>query len=116
MNIKNFIIKKLGGYTEEDWDNFLKTRPLMPKFVTNLDLSTLRTRISFTKEEWDFLSSPEREDMLKATLLREISKHLDPFIQFTIYKSPVEESNTDVIAILQALRPKDGGVLHYGHH
>ena len=70
--IKDAIIKRLGGHTEEEWKNRLLAPPRY-EVVTPVDVETIWAHVKFSRYEVDMLGSREAAGFAKKQLLDEIA-------------------------------------------
>ena len=78
--LKNWLIKKLGGYTEKEFIERLVDR-FEVFTVTQRDIETLRVDVKF-----DLLNSPP-QDWIEDRAVHELAKKIKPFVRWETCES-----------------------------
>lgn len=104
-NLKNYIIKKLGGYTAEEYKSATSVRPPKIHEITHLDLVDVEASTAISRVDAEHMDKEFAEMRMKANLLQQITKEIEPFTQFTLwYPGPFDGFIAE--AKLRVLRPR----------
>lgn len=105
---KNYIIKKLGGYTAEEYKSATSIRAPKIREITRLDLVSVKAKTTMTQAEAQNLSQEIIKKLLKERLKRQIEKEAEPFVQFVLWKPVADGVDFVAEAELHVLRPREG--------
>lgn len=107
-NLKNYIIKKLGGYTAEEYRSAANIR--MPKIrkITHLDLVDVKAETAISRVDVEYMETEFGEMFLRDRLMQQLTKEIEPFVQFTFWE-PGPFDGFIAEAKLRVLRPKENG-------
>ena len=111
--IKDGIIKILGGYTQTEWNNALLLPRHWPVRALWSELVERSTTVRIKAKQWANISQEERKDIIKSEVIRDLIKDVDQDICYTVQR-PGPETNYEeitVIARLRVLRPPEGGMI-----
>lgn len=104
-NLKNYIIKKLGGYTAEEYKNATSVRAPKIHEITHLDLVDVKASTAISRVDVECTQKELSETLLKARLLEQLAKEIKPFVQFTLWE-PGPFNGFVAEAKLRVLRPR----------
>lgn len=107
--IKNAIIKRLGGHTEEEW----KDRWLAPpkyEVVTQFDVETILAHVKFSRYEVGMLGSREASGFAKKHLIDEIARCIEPYVEVKEVAPTPPYFDLEMAAKLRVVKPKVGSV------
>lgn len=103
-NLKNYIIKKLGGYTAEEYKNATSIRAPKIHEITRLDLVEVKAETAISRVD-EYMETEFGEMFLKDRLMQQLTKEIEPFVQFTFWEpGPLDGFIAE--AKLQVLRPR----------
>lgn len=111
--IKDAIIKKLGGHTEEEWKRRLFDPPRYG-VVTQFDVETIGAHVKFSRYEVDMLGSREVSGFAKKQLIDEIAGYLEPYVEVKEVAPTPPYFDFEMVAELRVVKPKVGRVKIYG--
>ena len=74
---KKWTIKKLGGYTNDD---FKKENKIL--FVETLNFKELKTNYAVPRHHCEMLSEVALKSMVKGKLIRDMAQAIEPFVTF----------------------------------
>lgn len=104
-NLKNYIIKKLGGYTAEEYKNAASVRAPKIHEITHLDLVDVKAETIISRADAECMKAEFGEMLLKDRLTRQLVKEIGPFVQFTLWE-PGPFNGFIAEAKLRVLRPR----------
>ena len=111
--IKDALIKKLGGYTEQEMIEDRRFHFRETKIATtHLQLAQINGRMKFTELELKYIPEDQRERWIKDQLLHRICQQIGPYIEYQVgaTEPPPYEVRT-VRARLRVVQPENGAVL-----
>ena len=106
--LKDYIIKKLGGYTAEEYKSAASVRAPKIQEITRLDLVDVKAETAISRVDAELMDKEFAEMLMKANLLQQITKEIEPFVQLTLWY-PGSFDGFIAEAKLQVLRPKENG-------
>lgn len=108
-NLKNYIIKKLGGYTAEEYKSTASVRPPKIHEITRLELVDVKAETEISRVDYEHMDEELSARLVKVRLMQQLEKEVEPFVRFVIWK-PGPFNGFIAEAKLQVLRPRSGGV------
>lgn len=111
--IKDAIIKRLGGHTEEEWKNRLLAPPRY-EVVTQFDVETIGAHVKFFRYEVDMLGSRKASEIAKKQLISKISGCLEPYVEVKEVVPTPPYFDLEMVAELRVVNPKVGRLKTYG--
>ena len=107
--IKDAIIKRLGGHTEEEWRNRFLAPPRYG-VVTQFDVETIGAQVTFARYEADMLGSLEASEIAKKQLISQIAGCLAPYVEVKEVAPKPPYFNFEMVATLRVVNPQTGVV------
>lgn len=111
--IKDAIIKRLGGHTEEEWRNRFLAPPRY-KFVAQFDVETIVAHVKFSRHDVDLIGSREASGFAKNDLINEIAGRIEPYVEVKEVVPKPPYFNFEMVATLRVVNPQTGVVKTYG--
>lgn len=107
--IKDAIIKRLGGHTEEEWNERWLAPPKY-EVVTPADVETIWAHVKFPRYEVGMLGSREASGLAKKQLISEIAGCLEPYVEVKEVAPTPPYFDLEMVAELRVVNPKAGCV------
>lgn len=103
--LKDYIIKKLGGYTAKEYKSVADIGTPKIWENTRLDLVDIKAETAISRFDAKHMDKEFSEMLIKAGLMQQITKEIEPFVQFTFW-NPGTLDGFIAEAKLQVLRPR----------
>lgn len=111
--IKDAIIKRLGGHTEEEWKNRLLAPPRY-EVVTQFDVETLCAHVKCARFEADALGHEPISEIAKSRIIRVLAQNLENYVEFETCVPMPPNFDYEMAGKLRVVRPQTGKVKKYG--
>lgn len=104
-NLKNYIIKKLGGYTVEEYKSATSIRAQKIHEIARLELVDVKAETEISRVDYEHMDEELSARLVKARLMQQLEKEVEPFVRFVLWK-PGPFNGFIAEAKLQVLRPR----------
>lgn len=111
--IKDAIIKKLGGHTEEEWRNRFLAPPRY-EVVTQFDVETLCAHAKCSRFEADALGREPISEIAKSRIIRVLSQNLENYVEFEMCVPMPPNFDYEMAGKLRVVIPQTGKVKKHG--
>lgn len=105
-NLKNYIIKKLGGYTAEEYKSATSIRAPKIHEITHLDLVDVKAEMKISRFDLTHIEPEISERILRTNLMQKLMDEVEPLVQLTLWEPEPGESIYTAEAALRVLRPR----------
>lgn len=103
--LKDYIIKKMGGYTAKEYEGVANIRLPEPREITRLDLVYVKSRMQVTRIDVERMGASTYERLLKVELIQRLMSEVEPIVKFTIREQTPGRGIYNAEAELQVVRP-----------
>lgn len=103
--LKDYIIKKLGGYTADEYKSATSVRAPNIHEITRLELVDVKAETEISRGDYEQMDEELSARLVKARLMQQLEKEVEPFVKFVLWK-PGPFNGFIAEAKLQVLRPR----------
>lgn len=103
--LKNYIIKKLGGYTLKEYEGVANIQRPKLGDISRMELVYVKAKAQVDRLDIERIGASTCERLLKVDLVQKLMCEIEPIVQFTIWEPKPGETGYTAVAELQVARP-----------